>query len=129
MAAHPDPALLVAPAPRAAQGLLRRGIATERSEIQAQLADTTSTLETGRQFFEHAFELLADPQCFYRRGKRWREEAIVKIIVSKLYLDAHQVGGHELVPGIKELIEAGSLTGAYSQDANHPVQQQREAPS
>lgn len=106
-------------------GLTKFFILTQRSQIQNQLADTTSTLATGRQFFEHAFELLADPQGFYRSGNAGVKKALLKVIFRKLYLDAHQVGGHDLVPGIKELIETGSLTAeAYSQETNHPEEHQ-----
>jgi len=37
------------------------GIERERGEIQTQLADTTSKLETGRQFFALALDLLGRP--------------------------------------------------------------------
>lgn len=108
--------------PRAKLQKKLASLAAERSEIHAQLADTSSTLDTGRRFFEHAFELLADPQGFYRRGNAGVKKAIVKIIFRKLRLDAHQVGGHELAPGIKELVEVGSATaggrghGTYQPD-------------
>ncbi|MGH8542074.1 MAG: recombinase family protein [Gammaproteobacteria bacterium] len=41
--------------PRAKLQKKLAGIAAERAEIQSQLADATTTLDTGRQFFEHAF--------------------------------------------------------------------------
>jgi hypothetical protein len=58
------------------------GIERERGEIQAQLADTSSKLETGRQFFVAALDLLADPQGFYQRGSGTVKRAMTKVIFS-----------------------------------------------
>jgi site-specific DNA recombinase len=84
------------------------GIERERGEIQAQLADVGSKLETGRQFFAAALDLLADPQGFYQRGSAAVKRAMTKVIFSKLHVDAEQITGHELTEGFRELIEAGT---------------------
>jgi site-specific DNA recombinase len=97
------------------------GIETERAEIAAQLADTTSKLDTGRQFFILALELLSDPQGFYQRGNAAVKKVLVKIIFGKLKLDAFDpegqeqevtVGSHELTEGFDALVETGSLSSS-----------------
>ncbi|MGH3799922.1 MAG: hypothetical protein ACRDTD_07300 [Pseudonocardiaceae bacterium] len=84
-------------------------IASERAEIEGQLADTASKLDTGRQFFLTALELLRDPQAFYRRGSASIKHALTKVIFAKLYLDMQDialVSGHDLGEGLGDLIEA-----------------------
>ncbi|MCA1676539.1 MAG: recombinase family protein, partial [Actinobacteria bacterium] len=85
------------------------GIEHERAEIQAQLADVGNKLETGRQFFTAALELLADPQGFYQRGSAAVKRAMTKVIFSKLQVDAEQIAGHELAEGFRGLVEAGTF--------------------
>ncbi|PRY40525.1 recombinase family protein [Umezawaea tangerina] len=87
------------------------GIERERAEIQAQIADTTSKLEAGRQFFGAALDLLADPQGFYRRGSDTVKRAITKVMFHKLHLDAEQIMGHDLTDGLAGLVEAGGAGG------------------
>ncbi len=82
-------------------------IERERAEIQTQLADVGSKLETGRQFFVLALELLADPQGFYQRGGGTVKRAMTKVIFSKLHVDAEQITGHDLTDGFRGLVEAG----------------------
>lgn len=89
------------------------GIAVERAEIEGQLADTTTKLDAGRQFFTLALDLLANPQAFYRRGNARVKQALTKVIVSKLYLDRESqqssgalVSGHDLADGFGDLVEA-----------------------
>ena len=86
------------------------GIERERAKIQAQLADTTSTLAEGQQFFALALNLLADPQGFYRRGSDAVKRAVTKVIFTKLHVDAEDIAGHDLTDGMKGLIEAGAST-------------------
>ena len=88
-------------------------IAAERAEIQGQLADTTTKLDAGRQFFTLALDLLADPQAFYRRGNAHVRHALTKVIFSRLYLDRQSqqhsttlVSSHDLADGLGDLIEA-----------------------
>lgn len=97
------------------------GIEQERAEIQAQVADTTSKLDTGRQFFTLALELLSDPQGFYQRGNHAVKKAIVKIIFGRISLDAFDrdgqeqaatVASHELIDGIDALVEVGTPTSS-----------------
>ncbi|WP_414636471.1 recombinase family protein [Actinophytocola sp.] len=85
------------------------GLAAERAEIEGQLADTTTKLDTGRQFFLTALELLKDPQAFFMKGGAGIKKALTKVIFAKLYLDARElvtVSEHELTPGISGLVEA-----------------------
>ena len=97
-------------------------IAAERSQIEAQLADTTNQLDTGRQFFSLALELLTDPQGFYQRGNAAVKKAMTKIVFGKIGLDAQApegqeqaayVASHELTDGIAALVDVGSLTGSH----------------
>lgn len=73
------------------------------------VADTSSRLETGRQFFAAALDLLTDPQGFYQRGNGAVKRAMTKVIFSKLQVDAEQIAGHELTEGFRGLVEAGTL--------------------
>jgi site-specific DNA recombinase len=86
-------------------------IATERTEIEGQLADTTTKLDAGKTFFLTALELLSDPQAFYRRGG-----STVKHALTKLYLDMRDiavVSSHDLTPGLGDLIEAEQCSRTY----------------
>ncbi len=96
-------------------------IETERAEIAAQLADTTSKLDAGRQYFALALELLSDPQGFYRRGNAAVKKALTKLVFAKINLDAHDPEGqereavvvsHQLTEGINALVEVGSVEGS-----------------
>jgi site-specific DNA recombinase len=96
-------------------------IEAERAEIAAQLTDTTSKLDTGRQFFMLALELLSDPQGFYRSGNAAVKKAMTKLAFGKIKLNAHHpqgqelaafVASHELTEGIDALVEVGSITGS-----------------
>ena len=81
----------------------------ERAEITAQLADTTTKLDTGWQFFLTALELLSDPQGFYTRGNEKVRHALTKIVFSKLYLDRQdvtEVSRHDPAEGFGELLAA-----------------------
>jgi hypothetical protein len=81
-------------------------ITTERAEITAQLASTTSKLSEGRRFFQTALDLLSDPQAFYRHGGTAVKRALTKVIFTKLYIDDGEVTGHDLTAGIHGLITA-----------------------
>jgi site-specific DNA recombinase len=96
-------------------------IELERAEIAAQLADTASKLDAGRQFFLLALELLSDPGGFYRTGNAAVKKAMTKLIFGKIKLDAHHpqgqelkafVASHELTEGIDALIEIGTPAGS-----------------
>ncbi len=95
-------------------------IERERAEIQAQLTDTASKLEEGRQFFAAALALLADPQSFHRRGSDAVKRAITKVIFNKLHVNAEDIAGHDLTDGIKGLVEAGApaLTSANDESSS-----------
>jgi len=60
---------------------------TERAQIESQLSGTTTKLDTGRQYFLTALDLLADPQAMYRRGNDDVKHALAKVIFNKLYID------------------------------------------
>jgi site-specific DNA recombinase len=62
-------------------------VRTERAQIEARLADTTTKLDTGRQYFLTALDPLTDPQAMYRRGNDDVEHALAKVIFNKLYVD------------------------------------------
>lgn len=82
---------------------------SKRAEIEAQLAYTTTKLDSGRQFFMTALELLADPQGYYLRGNAKVRPALTKVIFSKLYLDKDEAAGvshRDLADGFSVLLEA-----------------------
>jgi site-specific DNA recombinase len=89
-------------------------IAGERSEISGQMADTTTRLDVGREFFLAALALLRDPQAFYEKGGTSLKRAMNKIIFTKLYVDGEEISGHELGKGIRDLVEAQRMTLAAS---------------
>jgi hypothetical protein len=95
-------------------------IERERAEIQAQLTDTASKLEEGRQFLAAALAHLADPQSFHRRGSDAVKRAITKVIFNKLHVNAEDIAGHDLQDGIKGLVEAGAtaLTSANDESSS-----------
>jgi hypothetical protein len=53
-------------------------VRTERAQLQGQLADITTRLDTGRQYFLTALDLLSDPEAMYRRGDDDIEHALTK---------------------------------------------------
>ena len=61
-----------------------------------------SSLETGRQFFTLALELLADPQGAYRRGNDQVKRALAKLLLARFYLDTER---HEAAKTFRGLIE------------------------
>lgn len=85
-------------------------VARERGAIEEQLADATSSLETGRQFFTLALELLTDPQGFYRRGNEQVKRAMTKLLFAKLHLGTERVEGHEASKAFRGFIELASST-------------------
>lgn len=89
-------------------------IERERTEIQGQLTDTASKLDQDREFFAAALTLLSNPQGFYRRGSDAVKRAVVKVIFSKLHVDAENIAGHDLTDGIAGLVEAGASLYAKS---------------
>ncbi len=93
-------------------------IEQERTEIHAQLADTTTKLEAGRDFFKHALTLLADPQGFCRRGSNDVKRTVVKVIFEKLHVGAEAIHGHDLTSGIAGLVEADTRTRTSSDHNN-----------
>jgi site-specific DNA recombinase len=85
-------------------------IAVERSEISGQMADTTTRLDVGREFFLAALALLRDPQAFYEKGGTSLKRAMNKIIFTKLYVDGEEISGHELGDGVRDLVEAQRMS-------------------
>jgi hypothetical protein len=84
-------------------------IQVERDQISGQLSDATTRLETGRQFFLAALELLRDPKAFYERGGTSLKRAMNKIVFTKLYVDGKEISGHELGEAVRDLVEAERL--------------------
>jgi hypothetical protein len=81
-------------------------IRAERSEISDQLADATTRLATGRQFFLAALELLRDPRAFYEEGGTSLKRAMNKVIFAKLLVDGEEITGHELGEAVRDVIQA-----------------------
>ncbi len=65
-------------------------IRAERVEISGQLADSTTRLATGRQFFLAALELLREPKAFYEQGGTSLKE----------------ISGHDLAEAVRDVAEA-----------------------
>jgi site-specific DNA recombinase len=101
------------------------GIQAERAEIAAQLADTSSRLETGRAFFLGALELLRDPQAFYRQGGTSLKRAMNRVIFTKLYVDGEDVTRDELGEAVRDVLEAQRQGW---RGPGHPPSQAAEAP-
>jgi site-specific DNA recombinase len=81
-------------------------IQAERSEISDQLADATTRLAIGRQFFLAALELLRDPRAFYEEGGTSLKRAMNKVIFTKLYARGEEIIGHELGEAVRDVAEA-----------------------
>lgn len=84
----------------------------ERGEIETQLADTTSTLEEGRQFLTLALRLLSSPQEFYRRAGSSLKKAMTRLIFSKLFVDSGEVAAQSLTDGFAGLVAADTAVKA-----------------
>jgi site-specific DNA recombinase len=57
--------------------------------------------------------LLSDPQKFYLEAGTSLRKAMNKVIFGKLFVDNGHVTGHELTPGLRELVEAEQRARAY----------------
>jgi site-specific DNA recombinase len=88
-------------------------ISEERADIQDQLASTTTNLETGREFYLTAMELLSNPQEFYRRARTSLRKAMNKVIFDKLFVEDGEVTRHQLSEAAKPLIEAQEHARTY----------------
>ncbi|HEV2782561.1 MAG TPA: hypothetical protein VGX25_24470 [Actinophytocola sp.] len=82
------------------------GIQAERDQIQAQLDDTGSRLEVGREFLLTALALLRNPQEAYDRAGTSLKRAMNKLIFTRLYVDADDITGHELSQSVRDLVQA-----------------------
>jgi site-specific DNA recombinase len=89
-------------------------IRAERAEISDQLADATTRLATGRQFFMAALELLRDPKAFYEQGGTSLKRAMNKIIFAKLFVDGEEISGHELGEAVRDVAEAEQAAYRWS---------------
>ncbi len=85
------------------------GIQVEREQISGQLADTTTRLTAGREFFLAALAFLRDPQAFYEQGGTSLKRAMNKIVFTKLYVDGEEISGHELGRAVRDFVEADRL--------------------
>jgi site-specific DNA recombinase len=106
--------------PKEKLGLKLNAIRQERGEISEQLADTTTRLEVGREFFLAALALLRDPQAFYKAGGTSLKRAMNKIIFTKLYVDGEEISGHELGDAVRDLVEAQRLTLTTRREVAQP---------
>ncbi|WP_410671267.1 recombinase family protein [Amycolatopsis sp. cmx-4-68] len=88
-------------------------VQAEREVIAGQLADATSKLATGREYFLSALALLRDPAAFYERGGTALKKAMNKLVFEKLYVDGEVVSGHELAETVRDVIEADVATRTY----------------
>ena len=103
--------------PRAKIKAKLAAIERERADIETQLAETGSKLDTGRRFFLLALDLLADPQAFYRAAGDRLRRSMKQLIFRKLYVDEDGVDRMELAPGFRELVQAHRPTAAANPSA------------
>lgn len=66
-------------------------IREEQAKITRQLDAATSQLETGRQVFLTALELLADPAALYEGGGETVRAILNRVFFSRLYVDGSKV--------------------------------------
>jgi site-specific DNA recombinase len=110
-------------------------IQAERSQLQDQLADASSRLDIGRAFFIAALALLRSPQEHYQRVGTSLKRAMNKLIFTKLYVDADEIGDHELADPVRDLVVAHqahahhgpSAAAAEPSSANSPALEEDEA--
>jgi DNA invertase Pin-like site-specific DNA recombinase len=105
-------------------------IQVERDEISGQLADLTTRLTAGRDFFLAALALLRDPRGFYDNGGTSLKRAMNKIIFTKLFVDGEEIVRHELAEAVRDVIQAERLSRMAvtvgrrtSSNASSPVQE------
>jgi site-specific DNA recombinase len=79
---------------------------SDREDIERQLAETGSKLDTGRQFFVLALDLLANPQTFYRAAGERLRRSMNSLIFHRLYVDDDGIDGMDLTSGFRELVQA-----------------------
>lgn len=72
------------------------GIRLERKDIQASLDTAQKQLDTGRQVFEHALELLDDPKRLYQTADEATRTMLNKAFFTRLTIDGRKVFGHRL---------------------------------
>jgi site-specific DNA recombinase len=84
-------------------------IQAERDEITDQLADASTRLTAGREFFLAALALLRDPRGFYDQGGTSLKRGMNKIVFAKLFVDGEEIVGHELAEAVRDLIQAERL--------------------
>jgi hypothetical protein len=101
-------------------------IKRQREEVHEQLQDTSGKLDTGRQFFVAAMELLQDPQVFYTRCGTSLKKAMNKVIFDKLYVEDGEITGHKLSETAKIVVEAEQKARPYYRRSNLP-ELEREA--
>lgn len=93
------------------------GVRKERSDASGQLANLSSDLDTGRQVFADALDLLADPYELYRQLPDPERRLMTLTIFGKLEVDTKQIVGHELRPPFSELLDYNNVTLAQPKAA------------
>jgi Recombinase zinc beta ribbon domain len=81
----------------------------ERQKITRQLDQTTSQLDTGRQVFTTALDLLDDPSALYRKGHEQVKSILNKAFFTRLYIDGRKVSDHQLTEPFDMLHEAYTI--------------------
>ena len=88
-------------------------IKRQREDVHQQLQDTSGKLDTGRQFFLAAMELLQGPQVFYTRCGTSLKKAMNKVIFDRLYVEDGKITGHKLSEIAKVVVEAEQKARPY----------------
>ena len=88
-------------------------IETERVDLRSQLMSTVGKLDTGRQYFQMALDLLADPQRLYRQAGTSLKRALNKVIFAKLYVQDDGVLASQFTAGLAPILAAEEQRRVY----------------
>src|SRR6266511_1559866 len=81
-------------------------IRLERKQITRQLEAAANQLDTGKQVFIAALDLLDDPAELYRQGNERVRATLNKAFFTRLYCDGQKIAGHDLAEPFDVLHEA-----------------------
>lgn len=83
-----------------------QAIRAERARITASLERAERQLDTGKQVFTNALDLLDHPQVMYERGNEQVRTILNRAFFARLYVDGRKVTGQELREPFNVLVGA-----------------------
>ena len=86
-----------------------QAIRDDQTKLTRQLAQATNQLETGRQIFLHALDLLDNPHEMYQAGNETVRSILNRAFFTKLYVDGKRVTGHEMAEPFDVISEAYTI--------------------